>query len=75
MAYICEHHRQAAECLSCHPPALNVDRHGMPRDFATYEWLLYKRSVTDESPERMTFLHGPRRDGMLRAIPPGRDTR
>jgi hypothetical protein len=36
----------------------NLDRHGMPKDYATYIWLLYKRVVKDESPERLAFLHG-----------------
>ena len=41
------------------PPRLNVDRHGLPRDFATYMWLRYKAVVRDESPARLAFLHGP----------------
>ena len=40
-------------------PRLNLDRHGMPKDYATYVWLLYKRRVEDESPARLAFLHGP----------------
>ena len=43
------------------PLRLNVDRHGMPRDYATYVWLLYRRHVEDGSPERQAFLHGPSR--------------
>jgi len=43
-------------------PRLNVDRFGLPRDFATYMWLLYKRVVRDESPARLAFLHGPSGD-------------
>lgn len=39
---------------------LNVDRRGMPRDYATYVWLLYGKRVDDRSPARMAFLHGPR---------------
>lgn len=39
----------------------NVDRHGMPRDYATYVWLLYRRIVADDSPARRTFLLGPTR--------------
>jgi hypothetical protein len=46
------------------PPALNIDSHGMPKDFATYMWLLYKRRVVDESPARLAFIHGPRSDVM-----------
>ena len=44
------------------PPApirLNVDRHGLPRDYATYVWLLYRKVVVDDSPARRAFLHGP----------------
>ena len=41
-------------------PRLNVDRFGMPKDYATYIWLLYGRVVVDESPERQAFLHGPK---------------
>jgi hypothetical protein len=41
------------------PPRLNLDRHGMPRDYATYVWLLYRRHVEDRSPARRGFLHGP----------------
>lgn len=39
-------------------PALNVDRHGMPRDYATYVWLLYGKRVRDDSPQRIAFLAG-----------------
>jgi hypothetical protein len=38
-------------------PRLNVDRFGMPRDYATYKWLLYRKRIDDRSPERMAFLH------------------
>jgi hypothetical protein len=42
------------------PFRLNVDRHGMPRDFATYMWVTYRRVVDDRSPARRAFLaHGP----------------
>ncbi len=41
------------------PPRLNVDRHGLPRDYATYVWLLYRKHVQDDSPERVAFLNGP----------------
>lgn len=47
------------------PFRLNVDRYGLPRDYATYVWLLYQQHVEDGSPERLAFLHGPRRDGEL----------
>jgi len=40
------------------PMRLNLDRFGMPRDYATYVWLLYRRRVEDRSPQRMAFLHG-----------------
>jgi hypothetical protein len=45
------------------PFRLNVDRFGMPRDYATYVWLLYGRRVSDGSPARRAFLYGqgPRR--------------
>ena len=42
------------------PPQLNVDRSGMPRDYATYVWLLYRQRVEDRSPERIAFLFGPK---------------
>ena len=41
------------------PVRLNLDRHGMPRDYATYMWVTYKRIVEDDSPQRRAFLHGP----------------
>ena len=41
------------------PPRLNVDSHGMPRDFATYMWLVYRKAVDDRSPQRVAFLTGP----------------
>lgn len=40
------------------PLRLNVDRHGLPRDYATYVWLLYGRRVEDRSPARIAFLNG-----------------
>jgi hypothetical protein len=40
------------------PLRLNLDRFGMPRDYATYVWLLYRRHVGDSSPARRAFLHG-----------------
>jgi hypothetical protein len=42
------------------PPAPfqpNVDRSGMPRDFQTYEWLLYGAG-RGQSPDRIAFLYG-----------------
>lgn len=36
----------------------NLDRHGMPRDYATYVWLLYGKVVEDDSPARRAFLNG-----------------
>lgn len=39
------------------PPQLNLDRFGMPRDFATYMWVMYKKHVIDESPNRRAFLN------------------
>lgn len=44
-------------------PRLNLDRFGMPKDYATYMWVLYKKVVQDESPERLAFLHGGGADG------------
>lgn len=44
------------------PPRLNLDRHGMPRDYATYVWVNYGKVVEDNSPERRAFLNrGPAR--------------
>ena len=40
------------------PPPLNLDRNGMPLDYATYVWLLYRKVVEDESPARRAFLQG-----------------
>ena len=37
-------------------PPLNLDRYGLPKDFATYMWVLYRRRVNDESPARRAFL-------------------
>ena len=44
------------------PPRLNLDQYGMPKDYATYVWLLYGRIVADDSPERRAFLNGDRDD-------------
>ena len=41
------------------PIRLNLDRFGLPKDFATYMWLVYHKVVVDESPERLAFLNGP----------------
>lgn len=41
------------------PPRLNVDRFGMPRDYATYMWTVYRVRVNDDSPERRAFEEGP----------------
>lgn len=42
------------------PPRLNLDRHGMPKDYATYMWVLYREVVEDRSPARLAFLqHRP----------------
>ena len=41
------------------PPRLNVDRFGMPLDYATYMWVMYRQRVKDGSPARLAFLHGP----------------
>lgn len=41
------------------PIRLNLDRHGMPLDYATYVWLLYQKVVEDRSPARVAFLNGP----------------
>lgn len=38
------------------PPRLNLDVFGMPKDYATYVWLLYRRLVEDRSPTRQAFL-------------------
>lgn len=43
------------------PPAPfrpNLDRLGMPKDYATYVWVLYGRRVDDSSPLRRAFLNG-----------------
>jgi hypothetical protein len=34
---------------------LNLDRFGMPRDYATYMWLLYGKVVEDGSPARRAW--------------------
>lgn len=44
-------------------PRLNLDRHGMPLDYATYVWLLYGKAVEDDSPARRAFLKGPKISG------------
>jgi hypothetical protein len=44
------------------PPRLNLDRFGLPKDYATYVWIVYKRHVADDSPARRAFLH--REDGL-----------
>lgn len=49
----------------------NLDRHGMPRDYATYVWLHYGKLVEDRSPQRMAFLHAHPRP----YVSPTRDTR
>jgi len=49
------------------PPRLNLDKNGMPLDYATYEWLHYRKHVQDRSPARLAFLYGPC-DGSLRDI-------
>jgi hypothetical protein len=46
------------------PPPLNLDRFGMPRDYATYIWLLYRRRVVDDSPPRRAFLNRGRDSGI-----------
>lgn len=71
MSYICRHGLIHGRCPECEmgyvpppqpAPRLNLDRHGLPKDYATYMWLLYKRRVVDESPARLAFLHGPTGD-------------
>lgn len=39
-------------------PRLNLDRFGLPRDYASYVWLLYRRHVADDSPARRAFVNG-----------------
>ena len=39
-------------------PRLNLDRFGLPRDYATYMWVVYRQHVVDNSPERRAFLIG-----------------
>lgn len=51
------------------PPRLNLDRFGMPKDYATYVWCLYERHVADDSPLRRAFLNTRGR------LQPSRDTR
>lgn len=53
---------EAAPVNRAEPP-LNLDRFGMPRDFATYMWLLYRKRVQDESPARLAFLQAGRSGG------------
>lgn len=38
------------------PVRLNLDRFGLPRDYATYVWLLYGKRVEDKSPQRRALL-------------------
>lgn len=45
-------------------PRLNLDRFGMPKDYASYMWVTYKRLVTDDSPLRRAFLSAPSRVGI-----------
>jgi hypothetical protein len=35
----------------------NLDRHGMPRDYATYVWVVYGKVVEDDSPARRAFVN------------------
>ena len=39
------------------PVRINLDRFGMPKDYASYVWLLYGKVVEDDSPARRAFLH------------------
>ncbi len=74
MSYYCTHGQVVGRCTEgCSlgyapppppPPKLNVDRFGLPRDYATYMWLLYREVVDDQSPERLAFLNGPKYDGV-----------
>lgn len=51
------------------PPApirLNLDRHGMPKDYATYVWLVYGKRAEDKSPLRRAFLAPTRAHPPLR---------
>ena len=41
-------------------PELNLDKFGLPADYATYEWILYKSVVEDNSPLRRAFLQKPK---------------
>lgn len=41
-------------------PRLNLDAFGMPRDYATYMWIVYRQRVQDDSASRLAFLHRPR---------------
>ena len=41
------------------PPKLNIDKHGLPRDYTTYIWLHYHYFVIDESPARLAFIYNP----------------
>lgn len=56
MSYVCKHSNIRGRCPECDPPRLNLDRFGMPLDYTTYMWLLYKEIVVDESPARLAFL-------------------
>ena len=64
MSQVCKHHMIVGRCPRCDDevaavPLLNLDRFGMPKDYATYVWVLYGLHVTDESPGRLAFLHRP----------------
>ena len=45
------------------PPRLNVDRFGLPLDFATYMWLVYREHGEDRSPRRQAFLDKDQQEG------------
>lgn len=47
--------------IPAEPLRLNLDRFGMPKDFATYMWVVYKCRVEDDSPARRAFLYGAKR--------------
>jgi len=53
------------------PIRLNLDRRGMPLDYATYVWVLYGKIVEDGSPARLAFLHGPSRSDDWLPLDPG----
>lgn len=52
------------------PPRLNIDRHGLPRDYFTYCWLVYGKRVEDNSPERLAFLSHPEPDSGIKPPEP-----